>query len=527
MREFLFAPAVPTPNGPLHLGHAAGPYLIADFLRRAAERSGHRCVTVCGSDVFDSYVLLAAHQQGLTPEEICRKNSDRIRADLASLDISIDVYIDPLDPEQGNRLAAMQHRVYRGFRDAQVLCRQVERLPFFVLSSEFAGGCWLHGRCPRCGAPAGSFVCEDCYAQYRPEDLLEPECRLTGSEIEWRETQTLAFKLAGLDWLHQAVADGRMPIDYAGVIEESVRLQGHRVRVSVPGTWGIPMPNDAGPTGQVFFTSTTQLPFGLLAGEYAAELLGRPGNVFDPGSDVTTVRIIGSDGAVHHAAGSMGGAILLGDVRPFDHLVISAFYRLCGSKFSTSRRHAVWVRQATVELGIPTDIVRWYLARTSPARERTDFDPDDFAAAVDRILVGSVNPAVRHAFEIWSRAAPVSSDGSIGRAIDAALDRQEVHLSPATVAPQRAATAVEDWCVTDVVANVDNPERAYWWLKGLALLAYPILPRFGHQLWHALGHDGEPSRARASETPVPRAPTPPTAFEPLTSFQTESMRPAS
>ncbi len=36
----LLIPAMVTPNGPMHLGHASGPFLFADMLRRATELGG-------------------------------------------------------------------------------------------------------------------------------------------------------------------------------------------------------------------------------------------------------------------------------------------------------------------------------------------------------------------------------------------------------------------------------------------------------------------------------------------------------
>jgi methionyl-tRNA synthetase len=43
---------------------------------------------------------------------------------------------------------------------------------------------------------------------------------------------------------------------------------------------------------------------------------------------------------------------------------------------------------------------------------------------------------------------------------------------------------------------------AYWWLKGLSLLAFPVMPDLAEQIWQGLGGAGEP-RAAAFLAPTP------------------------
>lgn len=40
-----------------------------------------------------------------------------------------------------------------------------------------------------------------------------------------------------------------------------------------------------------------------------------------------------------------------------------------------------------------------------------------------------------------------------------------------------------------VIAALD----IYWWTKGLAYVAYPIMPKPGNCLWNNLGHTGSPN----------------------------------
>lgn len=62
-RAVVFCPP-PTPNGGLHLGHLAGPYLRADVYARALRTLGREAHVVTGTDDHQSYVAAIAHRLG-------------------------------------------------------------------------------------------------------------------------------------------------------------------------------------------------------------------------------------------------------------------------------------------------------------------------------------------------------------------------------------------------------------------------------------------------------------------------------
>jgi methionyl-tRNA synthetase len=51
-QTFFLMPIPPTPNGRLHLGHIAGPYLRMDMLGRYLRSQGHRVDVVSAVDGF-------------------------------------------------------------------------------------------------------------------------------------------------------------------------------------------------------------------------------------------------------------------------------------------------------------------------------------------------------------------------------------------------------------------------------------------------------------------------------------------
>src|SRR6266545_4742268 len=89
----------PTPNGALHIGHAAGTYLRTDAAARALAMRGHRVAVVTGSDAFENWVLAAADAAGTTAEQVCARHHADNERDLRMLGIRLDAWIDPRSDE--------------------------------------------------------------------------------------------------------------------------------------------------------------------------------------------------------------------------------------------------------------------------------------------------------------------------------------------------------------------------------------------------------------------------------------------
>lgn len=97
-RDHLLVPGIPSPNGALHLGHIAGPFLRMDALARYVRMRGGRVFLISGTDALESYVLHTATRTGTEPASVARRFHRLIETDLGSLDIETDAFIDPLAP---------------------------------------------------------------------------------------------------------------------------------------------------------------------------------------------------------------------------------------------------------------------------------------------------------------------------------------------------------------------------------------------------------------------------------------------
>ncbi|HYS40595.1 MAG TPA: class I tRNA ligase family protein, partial [Pseudonocardiaceae bacterium] len=69
----------PTPNGGMHLGHIAGPYLAGDVYARYQRARGRQTVFSTGTDDSQTFVVASAARQGGDPQELCDTSTQLIR----------------------------------------------------------------------------------------------------------------------------------------------------------------------------------------------------------------------------------------------------------------------------------------------------------------------------------------------------------------------------------------------------------------------------------------------------------------
>ena len=452
-QRHLLIPAMPVPNGPLHLGHVSGPYLRLDMLARHLRRRGDRAAIVCGTDAYDSYLPLRAREEGVSPVDLARRCHARIAESLRALDIAVEALLDPLAPEWAAPYRAAHEEVMRGLRAAGALESVPERLPYSRVRSRFVTGGDLVGRCPACLAPAAGFFCEDCGAHFQPSALLDPRPRWGEEPLASRRITNAFLRVRDPRGLAAQWAGARVPDRFRGIAGRYLDREGPRVRLTGPESWGLPW--TAAPEGEArsLFGHGLLFAYCDLCGEAYARRTGS-GNPFRTETGVITVNGFGVDNTVSHLVGIQAVALALPDRRPFDRFLINDFYLLEGEKFSTSRGHAVWA----------ADLV-----------ERT----------------------------------PVSA-AALVRRLRAALRRQEDGLAYATFDPRPVAEEFLRW--QEAAEPIRTADQAYWWLKGFALLGEPVMPGLAGEIWRALGGEGAPTYAAAL---APTRPLPAPAVTPF------------
>ncbi|GAA4551933.1 class I tRNA ligase family protein [Amycolatopsis samaneae] len=505
--QFVFS-TPPTPNGDLHLGHLSGPYLGADVYVRYQRLNGNRAWHLTGSDDFQSYVEALAADEGTGPAEVARHYSAEIAATLEAMDIGIDQYsVTSADEGYTEGLRRYFTRLADSGRVRPLAT------PGLVdgTTGEYLYEVNVSGTCPGCANATAGNICEECGEPNLVADLGSPRSRL--SEAAPRRTDVERYTVP----LHEFAAfltehhrRGRVPARLRELAHRVLDRDIFDLPLSHPAGWGV-RPAGSAAADQVIW-AWPEMSYGFLHGiERLGAERGESWSREAPDQDWKIVHFFGYDNSFYHAIlYPVLYRIAFPGWNPDIDYHVNEFYLLDGEKFSTSRRHAVWGKEI---LGPDTvDAVRYYLCRTRPESERTDFRRAEFDRAVGDVLIGQ--------WETWLNDVA----GRVGRDHDgtvpdagtwtsehtAFLGRLSGHLEEITAAlnPEgfsvRRAAAVLDGIVADArefarqqscLAGLDrwsSEARTTLALelgaaRLLATVSAPLMPRFSGRLAAALG----------------------------------------
>jgi methionyl-tRNA synthetase len=350
----LILPSPPTSNGPLHLGHLGGPYLIADATRRYYRSRGTPAAFVCVMDEHQSYVLDRAIGEGTTAGELATRYSEQTAQVLAQFHAAPDECISPM--RDASYRSAVHERFVKLLREGRLETRE--------LATWFCAGCDLSlydsfviGKCPHCGASCYGFLCEACCAPNQTTDLVDAVCDRCRRPPSVRVVKRLVFPLA----------------PYAarlGEFHDQVRASPKLRRLAAqwlaqPGvvpatqvsTWGLPVGVE-GFEGQVispWFEVALAAPY--LKARHA------------PG-DGELIQFFGYDNAFLYLIHDPAVSLALDPAAPLPRrLVANEFLLLGDAKMSTSSSHSL--RASDALASVPADLLRLYLAKIRPEDART------------------------------------------------------------------------------------------------------------------------------------------------------------
>ena len=521
-RRFFLMPIPPTPNGGLHLGHIAGPYLRMDMVGRYLKTQGHQVDVISAVDGFDSYVAWKGMQEGRSPEEVCRHYHAAIAGDLAALDIHVDAFLDLVQGPYAarharNAVAMVEQMVRLGLTETVT-----EKVLFSRATGRYLVGAWVAGACPVCAAGVAGYFCEACGALFRPDQMRDPVARAGDADLEWREVDNLFLRIPDRAALEVRIAACGAPAAFAALVRRQLDRENNLFRLTAPGTWGVAWPADRHGNPRILFEAAWE--YALTCGDLYAETDTEHRHPMRSDSGVTTLISFGIDNAVLLLAGTIALMTAADGRKPFDYVLTNYFYNLEGAKFSTSRRHVIWATDIVDKTPASSDAVRAFMAHESPERETTNFDVGAFITYATEDLADKLQGRLDRAQQSLEAAGPVlltlpdafaAPLGQAMAAFDAAfrLDAFSAH----------AASAVLDGWAN--LGNVDlaRADHAYGWLKGLAYFAAPIMPRLAAHAWHIVGHSLPILRQGLGEATRPRVGAgQATLFRPLTAA---SLRP--
>ncbi|KOV83044.1 MULTISPECIES: class I tRNA ligase family protein [Streptomyces] len=416
----------PTPNGDLHVGHIAGPYMAADVHARYLRATGQPVLYTTGTDDSQTYVVSSAAKLGTTPDALAAKSWREIRETLGLMGISVDGFA-PFD--DGYR--AMVVDFLTRLHDAGRFRLRTVKLPYVEATGEFLMEGLVSGGCPVCLAVSRGGLCESCGHPNNFTELTDPRSTVDPTaEVTYRETEILVLPLEEyreqLTAYHRAKESTWRP-HIVQLMRELLARPLPDFPITYPTGWGIPAPFPQTP-GQVVNAWAEGMPASMYCTAVAQRAHGeRPATddeLWLAGNGVRLVYFLGFDNAYFWGLTHL--SLLLAHEGRYvvpDAIVSNEFYELENEKFSTSKGHVVWTRDLVRE--VPRDLVRFHLALTAPEHARTNFSRAALEKITGERLVGP-----------WNRLGAL-----LGKAVaELGLEGQELPVSPEANA-RRAAMA--------------------------------------------------------------------------------------
>lgn len=381
----------PTVNGPLHIGHLSGPYLAGDIAARAAKARGERVLALTGVDVHPNYVLTKAESMGMDADEMVERNSAQISAVYDQARIGYDIFVDPREPEHKRIITGML---------TELVAAGIVPMAEYTLHQCADCGATLHhayvvGKCPVCGTGSNGTSCEGCGGFTSAQVLIDPSCTRCGGSPQPLEVTVPVLRLE--DYRERLVTEwlrGEWPASTRAVLRQYDNAPLPTIPLAYPTNWGI---EGEGPLAGLRVDFPTEL--GLVYCYAPARAVNPQARSLD--DYVSAWRQI--DGVWHFNAKDntfyfsvLYPAILAAaGVRKPTALgaVITELYLLEGSKFSTTRNHALWAHEFLAAQD--HELVRLFLSFDRPDRYETDFTHRAYQAFCDyvRPLLAGQEPA--------------------------------------------------------------------------------------------------------------------------------------
>lgn len=426
----------PTPNGGMHLGHIAGPYLAGDVYARYQRARGRDVIFSTGTDDSQTFVVATARRLGVTPQELCATSTAGIKQTLSAMGISVDGF-GPFD--DGYRATVLDY--FKELHAAGKFQLRRVKLPYLERTGEFIVEGLVEGDCPVCLATCRGGLCETCCHPNNFDQLIEPHYAVNTGAVDpvdapiAMEVPILVLPMEQyreqLTAYHEAWAPYWRP-HMVEMVRDVLSRPLLDLPITYPLDWGIPAPFPETP-GQVLNAWLELIPAGLYTSSYCAAQLGRPtppGQLWRPEQNRRLVHFLGFDNAYFFCLAHMALLMAHGDryIRP-EWVLTNEFYELESQKFSTSKGHVLSPEDLLPE--VPRDQLRLYLALTAPSYQRTTFSRD----GLDKITRSQL-------VEPWNRLV-----STLAKAIANAGSGTDP-LPVSATGRQRAATMLErfDYC---------------------------------------------------------------------------------
>ncbi|WP_065259413.1 class I tRNA ligase family protein [Pseudomonas bananamidigenes] len=487
--HLLIETAFPTPNGPLHLGHLSGAYLLADVFKRCCELTGTDAFAYCGTYGHTNHIDKTAIARGTTYTGLVESCESVIVNDLQSFQVEYDAFL-PHVPDSPD-FAAVKERFLGLLLESGYLSERIVEHPYSEASGQFICESYVAGQCPHCRASTIGMECENCGLYQDECKLIEPFHSVTREKLVRRPVarlylrldQAVIGELAAQMYSHNTVAS-RICYDRLQQYLKDGALGD--IPVSSLRGRGVPVKGEQVLT--VVMERALRSFFGL------SRYPSATGHLFFCGVD----NLCGSGILLPYVLKVLGVA-----PQQLPVAVINQFSLLDGRKFSTGANHAIWASEFLQTY--PADLVRLYLCQILSPTSESNFRREAFNEFTGRFVQSLTDvfangrELIGHFADGCIEAGPwLRQDVAFYRELNAAMDDCLEHY--ASHAPHAAVRRIV--YLLEVIADYTTQSHAWrddrnalrtrialmlhaW--QSLAYCLYPAMPVLATQIFEGLG----------------------------------------
>ena len=493
----------------------------SDIFARYHRLKGNDVLMVSGTDEHGTPVMVAADREGVSPHELADRISALILDDYVRLGLSFDTFTRTTTR---NHYEVTQD-VFRTLYDNGYLLEETALGAVSPATGRTLPDRYIEGTCPICGyGEARGDQCDNCGNQLDPVDLIEPRSIIDGLAPEFRETTHLflnlpAFRDRLVSWIELQKHWRTNVRNFALNLARDVKPRAMTRDID----WGVPVPVDGYPedTKRIYVWFDAVIGYLSAAVEWAHNA-GTPDawREWWQSPEARHFYFMGKDNIVFHAViwpsmlmgygsgGEVGAG--KGDLQlPYD-VVSSEYLTMSGSKASTSRGHAIWVR-GFLDRYEP-DSLRYYLTAAGPETQDTDFTWEEYVRRTNDELLANwgnlVNRTLvndhRHFGAVPEPGPMTAGDERVLAAVDGAFGRvgeliETVRFKAALEEAMRASGAVNQYLAEQAPWALVKTDRdraatvlyvALRCVDSLKTLFTPFLPFTSQVVHELLGNDG-------------------------------------
>ncbi len=400
--------AWPYVNGDLHIGHLAGYLLPADIFARYSRSAGYDVLMVSGSDCFGTPITIEADKQGESPKNIVKKyHSKDVYLFKRILHLSYDIYTKT---NTQNHISVVQDMFLKLLENGLISINTTKQY-YSPIDKKFLPDRYVEGECKNCGfLEARSDQCDNCGKVLDTGDIKNPISKLTGANVELRDTQHYFINWPKLEKNIEEYVNKNGQQWKKWVFAETLGWlkQGLKPRaITRDLDWGVPLPIKRMPKNLIINNIENKrlyVWFDAVIGYLSASILwsketGKNWEIFWKDNSTRHYYFMGKDNLIFHTIFWPGQ--LMGydkNLKLPDIVSINMFLNLDGNQFSKSRGVTISIEEIVRKFG--NDSVRFYLTLIMPEIKDSSFNWNDFYKQNDDILVGNLGNFIHRVLSI-------------------------------------------------------------------------------------------------------------------------------